>query len=221
MSNTVSVTLNTFVNCYCNGSAATSAADDDIGQIVLGTFSNPTTAPTPIVSNSTATGTYTNFTALGPINLFINAPTPFNATQIEFGASFYACYMKVFIDLDHDGTFTGTGETVFAQQGPSTNTGAPHFSGTITVPVGSLPGLTRMRVTLQEFGSNASVTPCNSYTWGETEDYTVNIFSPTPPPPTVTNNSPVCPGSTLTITATVAISKSKLYTYGPGHNSTE
>lgn len=198
-SNTVAQTLNSPTNCYCN-SAASSNVDDDIGQVVVGSFSNPTTTPSALTSNSSSTGTYTNYTSLGPIRMIAGAATTFQATQINSGG-YYTCYLKVFIDLNGNGSFTDPGETVFSQAGLG-SPASPSYSGTITIPSSTTPITTRMRVTLQESGSATSVTPCNTYTWGETEDYTVQILSSTPPPPRVVNNSPVCPGSTFTITAT-------------------
>lgn len=204
ISNTLAVALNTPTNCYC-AQAASNTADDDIGQVVVGSFSYPTTAPTSLTSNSASNGTYTNNTGVGTIKIFAGQPTTFQVTQINSSVFYYPCYLKAFIDINANGSWLDAGETVFSQAGPgsasTTPPTPPTFSGTFTIPA-STPGvITRMRLSLQESGSSTSVQPCNSYTWGETEDYTVKILPATPNPPTVTNNSPTCPTGTVTITA--------------------
>jgi gliding motility-associated-like protein len=216
VSNTVAVTLNPPANCYCS-QAASSTVDDDIGQVVYGTFSNPTTAPSPLTGNTSSTGTYTNYTALGPIKVIAGAPTTFQVTQINSSGSYYTCYLKAFIDINGNGSWLDAGEQVFAQAGLG-SPASPSFSGTITIPSSTPPITTRMRVSLQESGSATSVTPCNTYTWGETEDYTVKILSSTPPPPTLVHNAPLCPGGTLTFTAadTGGYPTPTFTLYGPG-----
>ena len=217
-SNVTSEGVNSFINCYCT-SAATQTGDDDIGQVNIGSFSNPTVAPTPIIPNSSSVNTYTNFTSAGPIQIIAGASTSLSVVQIESN-NWYTCYLKVYIDLNHDGVFgngtpTYTGpELVYSAQGPS-SAANPAFSGTFTVPTTALTGQTRMRFTLQEFGSATSVGPCNSYSWGETEDYTALIVG-TPPAPVVTSNSPVCPGTTLTVTATTTAPSPTFTLTGPG-----
>lgn len=215
ISNTITWTLNTPLNCYCT-QAAGSTVDDDIGQVKVGSFANPTTTPTPLTGNSNSTAQYTNYTALGPIKVIAGAATPFQATQINSG-SYYTCYMKAFVDLNRDGDWVDANEQVFSQAGLG-SAASPSFTGTITVPATTTPGTARMRVTLQESGSSTSVTPCNTYTWGETEDYTLIILSSTPPPPTLVHNAPVCPGGTLTFTAadTAGYPNPTFTLYGPG-----
>jgi gliding motility-associated-like protein len=198
-SNTVAVTLNPPTNCYCT-SAATSTADDDIGQVVVGcNFANPSSTPSALTSNSASSALYTNFTATAPvIKIIAGLPTKFEATQINSGG-YYNCWLKAFIDLNGDGDFTDPNEEAFTSAGLGA-AGTPSFSGTITIPCATTPKITRMRVVLRESGTQASTTPCGTYTWGETEDYTVQILPPTPPAPKVTTTAPVCPGATFTVT---------------------
>jgi hypothetical protein len=80
---------------------------------------------------------------------------------------------KVFIDLNGNGDFTDPGEEVFVE--------SPHqygiVTGTITIPASATPGLTTtMRVITVETGAAANVNPCGTFTWGETEDYTIEIL---------------------------------------------
>ncbi|MFT5892996.1 MAG: hypothetical protein ACI9Y7_003115, partial [Dokdonia sp.] len=76
----------------------------------------------------------------------------------------------VFIDWNRDGDFADAGETAFTQA----PTQATPISGTITVPAGAAQGATRMRVSLKY---NAAQTACESFQYGEVEDYIVNVSS--------------------------------------------
>lgn len=155
-------------------SGATSAADTDIGQVIIGTFANPTTAPTTILNNPDATGMYSDFTHLGPIQVQIGASVPVSITQITSGGTFYASYVKVFIDYNQNGAFDLPGEVAF--EGPITQTANP-LVGSFVVPAGTLLGNTRLRIVQRESGSTTTTLPTGTYSWGETEDYTVQILA--------------------------------------------
>ena len=75
---------------------------------------------------------------------------------------------SVWIDYNRDGDFSDAGEQVFTQSPTQTTP----VSGNFTVPAGATEASTRMRVTMSY---NANVGPCDSFTYGEVEDYTVII----------------------------------------------
>ena len=164
------------IAAYC-ASAATSALDDDIGkfEVLLGNtsiFSN-TSSISPITSNSAAVGTYNDYTALSPINMTKSLGYTFKMTQIEFGATFYGCGFSIFADLNQNGVFTDAGEQLYVTAA-TTTAGANPLTGTITIPCSATNGITRMRIILVE--TTVAPTSCLSYTWGETEDYLINIL---------------------------------------------
>lgn len=82
-----------------------------------------------------------------------------------FAGSTYNEFWKIWIDLNLDGTFDAS-EEVFAGSGSST------VSGTATVPTGFEGVTTRMRISMKW---NAYATPCESFNYGEVEDYTVTV----------------------------------------------
>ena len=92
---------------------------------------------------------------------------------VSFSAGFvgtaYTEYVKVYIDYNQNGVFTDTGELVVSAAG---STSAATRSFAFTVPTTAKNGATRMRVVLSD---NSATTSCGSYSYGETEDYTVNI----------------------------------------------
>jgi hypothetical protein len=78
----------------------------------------------------------------------------------------------IWIDFNQNGTFEVPAEQFILSGGAS---GVP-FTGNITIPGSALTGNTRMRVRMAYSGTLA---PCGIVTYGEVEDYTVNISPPT------------------------------------------
>ncbi|WP_310990956.1 GEVED domain-containing protein [Aequorivita marina] len=81
----------------------------------------------------------------------------------------------VFIDWNQDGSLDGADERydIGTIQG-STGTDGQQATADITVPSGALEGPTRMRV-VKKFGSTYPVDSCTGTSWGQAEDYTVNV----------------------------------------------
>lgn len=76
-------------------------------------------------------------------------------------------YYRVWIDLNIDGDFSDAGEQVFSA-GPSLQA----VSGNIIIPVTATKGTTRMRVSMRY---NQAPPFCDAYSFGEVEDYSLNI----------------------------------------------
>lgn len=158
---------------YCT-SNATSTADEEILNVTFGTLNNSSTCATTGGPGSTQS-LYSNYTATVPApNILAGSTVPLSI-QIGTCGGNYSNAVKVYIDFNRDGDFVDAGENIYAS--PATTVG-PHIeTATITIPTtGFVPGLTRMRVVNVET-SPASINPCGTYTWGETEDYSVNLQS--------------------------------------------
>ena len=150
---------------YC-ASQGTSVAYEYLAQVALGSINR----------TSGADGGYYNGTASS------TSIAQGSAQTITYKAGFvstaYTENVKVYIDYNQNGVFTDAGETV-ASGTVSTATAA---TGAFTVPATAKTGATRLRVVMSD---NAATTSCGSYSYGETEDYTVNITTGgTTPPPT-------------------------------------
>ena len=87
-----------------------------------------------------------------------------------FASSSYNEYWRVWIDWNQDGDFADAGEQVAA--GNSTSSGT--LSGAFTVPSSAALGSTRMRVSMRWNGAPSS---CGNFSYGEVEDYSVNVTS--------------------------------------------
>lgn len=102
------------------------------------------------------------------------------AYTIYFSAGFastaYTEYWAVWIDYNKNGTFEDTEK---AASGSSSSSGT--LSASITIPTTATLGVTRMRVSMKY---NAAPTACETFSYGEVEDYSVNITSGTSAPST-------------------------------------
>ncbi len=84
-----------------------------------------------------------------------------------FASSSYTEYWKVWIDYNQDGAFDD--DEVVASGSSSS---ADNLSVDVTIPSSAITGATRMRVSMKY---NAEQTACETFNYGEVEDYTVNI----------------------------------------------
>ena len=164
-SSVVGVTTNNFYNCYCT-SSATSTTYGDIQRVELNTIDNSSTA---------CNGMYSDYTSISTI-LSPGVTYPMELDLYNCTGGTYNYGTRVWIDTDHNGQFD-TYEMLYDASNslPATTTINVPFN--ITIPPTALSGMTRMRIVIIE--SNATPPACGTYTWGETEDYMVNI---TPPP---------------------------------------
>jgi GEVED domain-containing protein/subtilase family protein/fibronectin type III domain protein len=140
---------------YCASKGTTTY--EYIKTVVLGSINHTTTND----------GGYGNFTTTST-NLTAGSSYTITLTP-GFTSTKYAETWTVYIDYNIDGTLNGTGETVVSAK--STRTGSA--TGTFTVPSGAKNGSTRMRIQMSY--STASTNPCATITYGDVQDYTVNI----------------------------------------------
>uniref|UniRef100_UPI002612CB6F GEVED domain-containing protein n=1 Tax=uncultured Dokdonia sp. TaxID=575653 RepID=UPI002612CB6F len=142
--------------CASNGQ---NTNDEYISRVQIGSIDNSTGA---------STGGYSDFTNL---STNLSGSTSITITPTWTGTVYNEAY-AVFIDWNRDGDFADAGETAFSQS----PTQATSISGTITVPSGAAQGPTRMRVSMKY---NAAPTACESFNFGEVEDYIVNVGNTT------------------------------------------
>lgn len=153
---------------YCT-SNATSNYDSNCGAVMFNTINNSTLGICAM---------YSNFTSMST-SVTIGNSYPISVTAGTCGGN-YTRHGKVYIDYNGDGDFVDPGEEVFTFGPTAPATANNVFNGSVTIPPAAIIGSTRMRVVVVETGSLANVAPCGTYTWGETEDYTV-IIAPSSP----------------------------------------
>lgn len=170
-SSSVSFTTTSTSATYC-ASKGNSVSDEYIGRVQLGTINNA----------SGANGGYGDFTNLST-DLTIGGAVTITITPTWSGTSYNEGY-SVWIDYNKDGDFSDAGEQVFTKAASKTTP----VSGSFTVPATALAGITRLRVSMKY---NGIPTACETFSYGEVEDYTVNLKAG--------GGEPSCTSVTLTL----------------------
>ena len=187
----VQVAMSPVTSCYC-AAGATSASFEKITNVTLNTINN----------NSTATAGYEDFTSLST-SLEPGRPYPIS---VRVAPAFAADQVIIWIDYNRNGVFTDPGETVYTSPAGFPTIAPAVVSGTLIVPFTALQGVTRMRVRLNDTSSGSNSTSCGTSTYGQVEDYSINILpfvacSGTPTPGNTVSSVPtVCSGSNFRLT---------------------
>tara|TARA_R110001583_G_scaffold35585_3_gene118245 strand:- start:53125 stop:58278 length:5154 start_codon:yes stop_codon:yes gene_type:complete len=140
---------------YC-ASKGNSVADEYISNVQIGTINN----------TSTGGNGYSDHTSLST-NLDKGAQATITITP-KWNGSLYNEGYSVWIDYNQDGDFNDSGEQVWTKSASKTTP----VSGSFTIPTSATNGATRMRVSMKY---NGIPTTCESFNYGEVEDYTVVI----------------------------------------------
>lgn len=134
------------------------------------------------IDNASGAQMYSDFTSVST-DLSKGSGYTVTVTPTWTGTSYSEGY-SVWIDYNQDGDFTDSGEQVWTNAATQNSP----VSGSFTVPSSATNGATRMRVSMKY---NGIPTSCEAFSYGEVEDYTVNIVSAT---------TSVCSNVTLSIT---------------------
>ena len=154
------VTMNPPLSCYCLPAPSNCTDNDVITRVRFSTLDNSSTCSANGYANyTTSVAAPTVFSGAGnPIT--VNTPTVWSEN------------VSVWIDYNQNGQFDAA---EYTNVGSNAGNGG-NITNTINIPATALAGVTRMRVRVR-FGTGAltSGQACTGYTYGETEDYNVNI----------------------------------------------
>lgn len=189
-SNTVPVGINQPNQCYCTAGSSTNGcntSDEYISNVVFNTINK---------TSACEAGMYKDYTATDSTDVVQGQTYLASITNPNF---YSGDQYSIWIDFNQNGDFTDPGEAfILSAAGTAT--------GNISIPLSAVPGYTRMRVRVTYTGTMSS---CGTVSYGEVEDYTVNIIATTacngqPDPVTATGPSFVCAASSFTLAATGA-----------------
>lgn len=183
---------------YC-ASGATSSLDSEIENVSLVGYSTS-------ISNNTINACTTgvnNYTAMSA-DLQVGGTY---TVSVEFGdcsdGSQFDGAGGVWIDWNNDGDFDDANETIgTALVAVSVGNITQNF--TINVPGGQPLGNFRMRIVQTETGTLGTISPCGTFTYGSTEDYTIQVINACVPTHSVTSFTPTSGpvGTEVTINGT-------------------
>jgi hypothetical protein len=141
---------------YC-ASKGNDASYEWIAGVRIGSFNNASTA-------AQSSAGYTNYT-----NITVTATTGNTAITLTpgFASTAYNESWRIWIDLNRDGDFDDAGEQAFASALSSAA-----VTGNLVIPSTAAGITTRMRVSMKY---DATQTPCETFGYGEVEDYTITI----------------------------------------------
>ena len=143
---------------------------DYISNVTFNTLNNPSTC---------GAGGYTNYAATGAQTTSLLTGYSYNL-NISVGPGTGTHGAGIWFDFNQNGSFSDTGEFFLISNSITPNT---ITSISIPIPIGAATGSIRMRIryahaTNVVSGSGMSCTMVGTY--GETEDYTINITAPAP-----------------------------------------
>jgi subtilisin-like proprotein convertase family protein len=151
------VTMNAPLNCYCTPPATSCTASDVITNVTVATLNNNSTC---------STNGYANYTATVAAPDLIRSASQSMSVAVGPGGTEY---VGVWIDYNVNGIFEASEFTALGTGNGTT------VNGTLTVPASAPLGVTRMRVRVRFGTALTGANACLGYTYGETEDYKVNI----------------------------------------------
>ena len=149
-------TLPIIVTSYCISNGI-STSKEYINKIQIGSINN----------TSGNNNGYKDFTLLST-DLVAGSSNSITITPAWNGSIMYETY-TIWIDLNRDKDFNDVGELIYSK----VKTKTKPIVGYVNIPANTLPGITRMRISMK---NNSLANPCEIFSYGEVEDYNVNII---------------------------------------------
>ncbi|WP_197092820.1 choice-of-anchor L domain-containing protein [Labilibaculum euxinus] len=116
------------------------------------------------INNNSGSDGYSDYTNSQSTDVKIGTDNLLTVTNGRYDNDTYG----VWVDWNQDGDFEDAGETIASESGDDV------FTVIITPPFGAVVGTTTMRIRVNYLDT---ATPCENTTWGELEDYTLNVIA--------------------------------------------
>lgn len=193
-SNTAGNSINDFIHSYNTAGATTNIVNNGSG------------------CNAQNLAGIKNYRLWGCQYYMVCSPGQVITSNFQSG-NVYSQGCTVFVDWNNDGVYNLITERM------TSTAGVPPAAVMTAMPAWTVPvvaaGQYRMRVRCAYFTNGPTIDPCNLYGYGETEEYYVyvNMQPAGIITATLSSNSPVCTGNTLSLTATASGTAAPSYTY--------
>lgn len=163
------------VNPYCDAGADGTGLglEERIINVTFSDINNSSPDAAPVAP------AYSDFTnVVGSVVAGQDYPIAIDVARNGANTSYDSNQALVWIDFNQDQDFFDAGEQVFV----STIESIDVFAGMVSIPANALIGTTRMRIRLHDthdgslYTNNFNDTPCGLASYGEVEDYTIDVI---------------------------------------------
>ena len=167
--------LRSFAQAPCTtlnygASNATSTLDEEILRVSVGTMNNVSACGQTAGGAGSLSNRYGNYSGIVAAPQLAQGSLVPWLVQAGTCNGWYGTSLRIYVDWNQDGLFTGANELMVNIANGSVING--NNTGNFTVPAAANIGFTRMRIILIE---GTQVGPTGTYSWGETEDYCVQV----------------------------------------------
>jgi hypothetical protein len=159
---------------YCNPSYNNVCFSSGGTPISISGFTLSATGGSTLLSNtnngcSGALSDYTNLSA----GVLANTTYNFTIALGTNGGSYFPQNATIWLDKNHDGDFADLQEQLGMYSSPASTAS---ISGSFTIPQQTINGATRLRIR-STYNTSTATNSCTALTYGEAEDYTLNVSS--------------------------------------------
>ena len=147
-----------------------SGENEEITRVQIGDFVNTSTCATVLSSTGSISNKYSNYTGIGGINVKLGSTNWVKYTASTCGSWSSNDTIQGYVDWNNNGSFADAGDLVYKS---SMNNVVDSFI--LNVPCNVNLGNKRFRILLYNGANSSVVNGCGSFSFGETEDYTINI----------------------------------------------
>ena len=120
------------------------------------------------INNTSGASNYSNFTLF---STDVNQGQSYDLS-VSYSDDYASDQVKIWIDFNGNGSFEDAGEEFSF---PLASGVSSPFTQNITIPNDAKPGTTVMRLRLDDTNNGSNATSCGNSSYGEVEDYTINI----------------------------------------------
>ena len=193
---TISGTSYVGVSAYCIPTYSTVCSPSNTtAKMAISRFEFKNSANVTLLDNNNSNCSPDNFSDFTNLTApAVSGGNNYSITATAYYGSngYFPLFYSVWIDYNHNNNFNDSGELVW--QSTVADLSA---TGTFTIPVSALSGNTRVRI---RSGYNASPTdPCITYSYGESEDYLIDIQPLNSVGGNISGSKTICPSRNNTI----------------------
>ena len=154
-------------------SEANFSDDEEIFNVTFGSLNNTSNCSSIAPGPGSIKNMYSNYTgSLLTPTISVGNTYMLSVTLSECGTYSYTGGVSAYIDYNANGVFTDQGENVWNNPNCDFTFGGTTYSSNILIPANTTLGYKRMRVIAS---SSGTLSPTALYSFGETEDYCIEI----------------------------------------------